>query len=87
MPEEEQPVPKDQNHVTAMSILEQESVAHYATMNRMREMVMARAADVILSGSSDDNAARIIDLLGALNSGQQGVKSAQTTPPETGEKP
>lgn len=72
-----------EHHATANNILAQEAVAHHAAMNRIREMTLTRAADVILSSPAADLADNISQLLAVINTNQQSVKSAQTTPPVT----
>lgn len=73
-----------EHHATANNILAQEAVSHWAAQNKLREALLTRAADVILSSPGSDLAQNMTQLLAALSSNQQGVKTGQSTPPETG---
>lgn len=51
--------------------------------NKIANLDAAEAASVNKVATGNDVASMITALMSALNSGQQGVKSAQTTPPTT----
>jgi len=77
------------------SIAMSNAVSHQNRMNIVAEAATATAVNVLLNMdpsqavseqkvlSGNDLAQQLSALLTALNSGQQGVKSAQTTPPVT----
>lgn len=52
-------------------------------VNKLLNMDPSEAISLVKSMSGNDVAAQMQQLLAALNSGQQGVKAAQTTPPVT----
>ena len=60
------------------------TAATTVAVNKLLNMDAAEALAVVKANTGNDVASQMQALLAALNSGQQGVKSAQTTPPETG---
>ena len=72
-----------------------DSLAHQRGMNAIREAAIGSIIDKLIHAdpaeamsslkllTGDAQGAQMNALLAALNSGQQGVKSAQTTPPVT----
>lgn len=72
-----------------------DAVAHQRAMNTIREASVGTIVDKLVNAdpaeamavlkmtTGDSVAAQMQALLAALNSGQQGVKSAQTVPPVT----
>lgn len=54
-------------------------------VNLLLHMDPAEALATVKANTGNDVAAQMQALLAALNSGQQGVKSAVTTPPEAGQ--
>jgi len=72
-----------------------EAAAHWSAMNQIRAAATTKAVELLLTADAseaaalskiltgNDVASQMQALLAALNSGQQGVKSAQTTPPTT----
>jgi len=77
-------------HRNRMNILAETSLANSVTLQqaavgnvvrRLTELDISEAAAQSKVGTGNDLALQLGQLLGSLNSGQQGVKSAQTTPP------
>lgn len=78
-----------------MALAMGDAVAHQRNTNAIREAALGsilkkltemdseEAISILKSTSGNEVASQMANLLAALNSGQQGVKSAQTTPPAT----
>lgn len=76
-------------------LIANEAAAHWSAMNQLRQAATAKAVELLLTSDAaeatalnkiltgNDVASQMQALLAALNSGQQGVKAAQTTPPVT----
>lgn len=72
-----------------------QSVGHLSRLDRISEAAVAKSIELILSTdpleavaaskllTGNDTAGTLAALMATLNSGQQGVKAAQTTPPVT----
>ena len=60
-------------------------IATTQAMNLLMNLDPAEALATVKANTGNDVASQMQALLAALNSGQQGVKSAVTTPPETGQ--
>jgi len=74
-----------QNAVTNQQSLNAiNQAATTVAVNKLLNMDAAEALAVVKANTGNDLASQMQALLAALNGGQQGVKSAQTTPPETG---
>ena len=73
------------NHIQSqnrLQILAETALAKSIELLQNISMEEASATNKLATGN--DVAAQMQALLAALNSGQQGTKAAQTTPPETG---
>lgn len=76
-------------------LMAHEAAANFSAMNQLRQAATAKGVEMLLTTSpqeatsaskiltGNDVASQMQALLAALNSGQQGVKAAQTTPPVT----
>ena len=70
-----------QNHQNRINVLAETALAKSVEMLQTIDMAEAAAETKVASGN--DLATQLSALLAALNSGQQGVKASQTTPPVT----
>lgn len=68
-------------HQQQMNAISQ--AATTVAVNKLLNMDPSEALSLVKANSGNDVAQQMQQLLAALNSGQQGVKSAQTTPPVT----
>ena len=68
-------------HANRMNIIAESAIGNIT--KGLTEVDPTQAASVLKTLSGNDLAQSLGQLLAALNSGQQGVKSAQTTPPVT----
>ncbi len=68
-------------HQQGLQLVQQAAIG--SIVKKLTEIDAAEAVSVLKATSGNEVATTMTQLLAALNSGQQGVKSAQTTPPVT----
>jgi predicted DNA-binding transcriptional regulator YafY len=68
-------------HQQAMQTVQQAAVG--SIVKKLTEIDAAEAVAVLKATSGNEVASQMASILGAINSGQQGVKSAGNTPPVT----